>query len=531
MTSGAGPNLLIFAPLRLEASALGRGAPSSRVVRTGGGARRARRAAAQIEAGQFETAQIGTAQIGTGQFETGQQPTAAVAIAGFCGGLDERLSPGDVIVASELMGPGSGRVPLPSAALLGVALRRRGLRVHQGPLVTVDHLVRGAERRELAEQGALAVDMESGVLAPALVAGAPLAVVRVVVDTPARELLRPGTLRNGLAARAALRSVGAALSDWAPAVMGERQGGRRVLLASPRSFCAGVDRAIATVEEALGRFGPPVYVRRQIVHNTHVVADLESKGAVFVEELDEVPEEATVVLAAHGVAPTVRAQAEDNRLRVIDATCPLVAKVHHEARRFAASGHRIVLIGHHDHEEVQGTLGEADDAISVVASPAEVDDLDLPPEQPVAFLTQTTLALDDVRDVVERLRARRPDAEAPAADDVCYASQNRQDAVREVAHRAEVLLVVGSPNSSNSNRLAEVAEREGCRAHLVEDETEVDPAWLAGARVVGVTAGASAPEVLVDRVVAAISGLGPITVEEVAVTTESGRFALPRMTS
>jgi 4-hydroxy-3-methylbut-2-enyl diphosphate reductase len=487
------------------------------VVRTGGGPRRARRAAAQIEAAQIEASRGGT---------------AAVAIAGFCGGLAEGLSPGDVVVASELMGPGSERVPLPSAALLGGALRRRGLRVHQGPLVTVDHLVRGAERRALAEQGALAVDMESGVLARALSAEeAALAVVRVVVDTPSRELLRPGTVRGGLTARSALRSVGAALADWAPAAMGGREGGRQLLLASPRSFCAGVDRAIATVEEALTTFGAPVYVRRQIVHNTHVVADLESKGAVFVEELDQVPEEATVVLAAHGVAPTVRAQAEDSRLRVIDATCPLVAKVHHEARRFAASGHRIVLIGHHDHEEVQGTLGEADDAIAVVATPAEVDRLDLPPEQPVAFLTQTTLALDDVQEVVDRLRARRPDAVAPAADDVCYASQNRQDAVREVAHRADVLLVVGSPNSSNSNRLAEVAEREGCKAHLVEDETEVDSAWLAGARVVGVTAGASAPEELVDRVVAAIAGLGPITVEEVAVTTESVRFALPRMTS
>jgi 4-hydroxy-3-methylbut-2-enyl diphosphate reductase len=455
---------------------------------------------------------------------------AAVAIAGFCGGVADDLSPGDVVVATEVMGAGGERLALPSGALLAAALRQRGLRVHLGPLLTVDHLVRSAERRALRETGALAVDMESGPLARAVAAfGAPVAVARVVVDTPSSELMSARTVSGGLTARSALVPVGAALVEWASAAVGADQGGRQVLLASPRSFCAGVDRAIATVEEALDAFGEPVYVRRQIVHNTHVVADLESKGAVFVEELDQVPEEATVVLAAHGVAPAVRAQAEDSRLRVIDATCPLVAKVHHEARRFAATGHRIVLVGHREHEEVQGTLGEAEDAISVVGTPAELDRLDLPPEQPVAFLTQTTLALDEVGEVVERLRARRPDAVGPGADDVCYASQNRQDAVREVAHRAEVLLVVGSPNSSNSNRLAEVAEREGCRAHLVEDETEVDPAWLVGARVVGVTAGASAPEALVDRMVAAIAGLGPTTVEEVSVTTESVRFALPRM--
>jgi 4-hydroxy-3-methylbut-2-en-1-yl diphosphate reductase len=504
------PRLLLFAPLHVEVSALRRGAPAARIVRTGGGARRARRAADQAGASL--------------------DGATAVAIAGFCGAVDDRLSPGDVVVASEVIGPGTDRLVLPSGALLGAALRQRGLRVHHGPLAGVVHLVRGAGRRALAERGALAVDMESGELARAVaIDGRPVAVARVVVDTPARELMSWKTVSGGLAARAALRSVGAALADWASAAVGDDGGGRRVLLASPRSFCAGVDRAIATVEEALATFGAPVYVRRQIVHNTHVVADLESKGAVFVEELDQVPEEATVVLAAHGVAPAVRAQAEDGRLRVIDATCPLVAKVHHEARRFAATGHRIVLVGHRDHEEVQGTLGEAAEAISVVATPAELERLDLPADQPVALLTQTTLALDEVGGVVDRLRARRPDVVLPAADDVCYASQNRQDAVREVAHRAEVLLVVGSPNSSNSNRLAEVATREGCRAHLVEDETEVDPAWLAGARVVGVTAGASAPEALVDRVVDAISGLGPTTVEEVSVTTESVRFALPRM--
>jgi 4-hydroxy-3-methylbut-2-enyl diphosphate reductase len=506
--AGAAPYLVVLAPLRLEALLARQGAPSARVVRVGAGPERARRAAGRA------AALISGA--------------AAVAVTGFCGAVADGLLPGDGVVASEVVGPGPERTALPAGTLAAAALRRQGLRVYHGPLASVGHLVAGDERMALAAGGALAVDMEAAsLLRSGALRDRPVVVARVVVDTPSRELLSVHTLRGGLAALPALRQVAAALAGWAASA--EPALGRRVLLASPRSFCAGVERAIATVEEALSAFGAPVYVRRQIVHNTHVVADLESRGAVFVEELDEVPEEATVVLAAHGVAPSVRAEADRRRLKVVDATCPLVAKVHYEARRFAAAGHQIVLVGHRDHEEVEGTLGEAADAISVVASPAELDRLELSPDRPVAFLTQTTLAVDEVAEVADHLRARRPDAVGPAADDVCYASQNRQDAVREVARRADVLLVVGSPNSSNSNRLAEVAGREGCPAHLVEDETEVDPAWLAGTRVVGVTAGASAPEELVDRVVAAISALGPTATEEVAVTTESVRFSLPRI--
>jgi 4-hydroxy-3-methylbut-2-enyl diphosphate reductase len=299
----------------------------------------------------------------------------------------------------------------------------------------------------------------------------------------------------------------------------------RVLLAAPRSFCAGVERAIDVVERALERYGAPVYVRRQIVHNTHVVRDLESKGAVFVEELDEVPDGAVAVLAAHGVAPTVRAEASERRLFTIDATCPLVAKVHHEARRYADLGYSIVLVGHPDHEEVVGTHGEAPDAIHIVEDVIDVRDLPIPDEAPVAFLTQTTLATDETAAVVDELRARFSHLVGPRADDICYATQNRQDAVRSLAEVCDLILVVGSRNSSNSNRLVEVALRGGCPAYLIEDETELRAAWLDGVTTVGITAGASAPEFLVSRVVAA---LAPVSVEEHRVTTENVRFTLPQ---
>jgi len=302
---------------------------------------------------------------------------------------------------------------------------------------------------------------------------------------------------------------------------------RTVLLAGPRSFCAGVERAIDIVERALDRYGAPVYVRRQIVHNTHVVRDLEARGARFVDELDAVPDGALVVIAAHGVAPDVHDDARERGLRVIDATCPLVAKVHAEARRFARDGYRILLVGHLDHEEVQGTVGEAPDAIEVVDDLRAADEVQAPDPERVAYLTQTTLAVDEVQEVVDALRARFPALTGPRADDICYATQNRQEAVRALAEECDVMLVVGSRNSSNSNRLVEVAERCGCTARLVEDASELDTALVRGASTIGITAGASAPESLVQGVVDALAAIGPVDVVEREVVQESMRFSLP----
>jgi 4-hydroxy-3-methylbut-2-enyl diphosphate reductase len=313
------------------------------------------------------------------------------------------------------------------------------------------------------------------------------------------------------------------LERWARAC-----GSHEVVLASPRSFCAGVERAIEIVRRALERYGAPVYVRRQIVHNLHVVRDLESRGAIFVEELDEVPERATVVFAAHGVSPAVRAQADvRGDLKVIDATCPLVAKVHTEARRYAAQGHHLVLIGHADHEEIEGTLGEAPGRFHLVERSDDVQDLDLDPEQPVAYLTQTTLATDETAEIVAALRHRFPRIVAPPADDICYATQNRQDAVRSIAHRCDLMLVVGSANSSNTARLVEVARREGCRSELVEDASQLQLGWLDSVGTIGLTAGASAPEFLVHELLETLRLLGPLTLSEATTTEETVRFALP----
>jgi 4-hydroxy-3-methylbut-2-enyl diphosphate reductase len=300
-----------------------------------------------------------------------------------------------------------------------------------------------------------------------------------------------------------------------------------VLLAGPRSFCAGVERAIDIVERALDRYGAPVYVRRQIVHNTHVVRDLEARGARFVDELDAVPDGALVVIAAHGVAPEVHEEAHARGLRVIDATCPLVAKVHAEARRFARDGYRIVLVGHLDHEEVQGTVGEAPEAIEVVEEAGAAEQVQAADPDRVAYLTQTTLAVDEVQEVVDALRARFPALTGPRADDICYATQNRQEAVRTLAAECDVMLVVGSRNSSNSNRLVEVAERFGCTARLVEDASELDDALVRDASTIGITAGASAPESLVQGVVDALAAFGPVDVVERDVVHESMRFTLP----
>ena len=302
---------------------------------------------------------------------------------------------------------------------------------------------------------------------------------------------------------------------------------RRVLLAAPRGYCAGVERAIDIVEVALATYGPPVYVRKQIVHNLHVVKDLETRGAVFVEELDEVPEGATVVFSAHGVSPTVHAEARTRGLRVIDATCPLVTKVHQEARKFAAKGYDIVLIGHEGHEEVAGTMGHAPRAVHLVGDEDEAAAVEVADPERVAYLTQTTLSVDETAGVIGTLRERFPVLAGPRSDDICYATQNRQAAVKTLARDCQLVLVIGAENSSNSVRLVEVARAAGSRAHLVSQASAVDPAWFEGVDTVGVSSGASAPEWLVDELVDALRERGATEVREVEVVPEDVHFALP----
>jgi 4-hydroxy-3-methylbut-2-enyl diphosphate reductase len=302
---------------------------------------------------------------------------------------------------------------------------------------------------------------------------------------------------------------------------------KKVLLASPRGYCAGVERAVETVEKALELYGPPVYVRKQIVHNLHVVRDLEARGAIFVDEETEVPEGRTVVFSAHGVAPSVHANAEARRLNTIDATCPLVTKVHVQARRYAADGYTVVLIGHAGHEEVVGTMGEAPDAIVLVESVADVDALAFPPEQKLAYVTQTTLSVDETSEVISALRRRFPSIYAPKKEDICYATSNRQWAVKEMLGEIELLLVIGSRNSSNSNRLVETARAGGVAAYLIDDETEIDERWTEGVAVVGVTSGASAPEKLVERVCDWFRSRGVTEIEPYRLVDEDVEFRLP----
>jgi 4-hydroxy-3-methylbut-2-enyl diphosphate reductase len=304
----------------------------------------------------------------------------------------------------------------------------------------------------------------------------------------------------------------------------------KVLLAAPRGYCAGVERAVEAVEQALLMHGAPVYVRKQIVHNLHVVKDLEAKGAVFVEAEAEVPEGAVVVLSAHGVAPEVYANAAERRLTVLDATCPLVTKVHLEARRFAREGRTIVLIGHAGHEEVVGTTGQAPERTILVQSPEEARSVQIADPGDLSYLTQTTLSVDETNEIIDILRERFPHMEGPPREDICYATQNRQDAVKDLARRSDVVLVIGSDNSSNSNRLAEVAREQGTPAFLVDDESEVDPAWIADADVVGLTSGASAPEWLVERMLAYLASRGATEVEEIVLTEENLRFSHVRIT-
>jgi 4-hydroxy-3-methylbut-2-en-1-yl diphosphate reductase len=520
---------VLCTPLRIEQAALRGAEHSMRLVHTGMGPRRAAATAAALATS-----------------------TNPALVAGVAGALAPHIRPGDVVVATEIRdasraenalrppsstaellsrtgaallsnsatgglgaSSASGRVEIPSAPLLAGALRRLGLTVHIGPISSVSRIGQAP-----ITDDSLAVDMESAQLAAA---GIPFAVARAIVDTPDHPLWRLGTLRRGVSALRTLRACQPALEWWAAAT-----GPREVLLAAPRSFCAGVARAIDTVQHALQRYGAPVYVRRQIVHNAHVVGELAARGAVFVEELDQVPAGGVLVFAAHGVAPAVRRDATARELTVIDATCPLVTKVHNEIRRYARRGDTVFLIGHADHEEVQGSLGEAPEDVIVV--PDAETAARVQPRDPsrVAYTMQTTLAVDEAEEIAGILRGRFPALSAPRTDDICYATTNRQDAVRAIAGQVDLMLVIGSSNSSNSLRLVEVAQREGVPAYLVEDASEIDLRWLAGTTRLGITAGASAPPHLVDQIVHCLGGLGPVSTTESRLTEEDVTFALPR---
>jgi 4-hydroxy-3-methylbut-2-enyl diphosphate reductase len=302
----------------------------------------------------------------------------------------------------------------------------------------------------------------------------------------------------------------------------------KVLLAAPRGYCAGVDRAVETVERALEKYGAPVYVRKEIVHNKHVVEELRGRGAIFVDSETEIPEGSVTVFSAHGVAPSVHENARARHLQTIDATCPLVTKVHVEARRFAAAGYTIVLVGHDGHEEVEGTMGEAPDRIVLVQSEEDVDALELPDPERVAYISQTTLSVDETAGIIERLRERFPAIVGPRTDDICYATTNRQAAVRKLAAACDVVLVIGSRNSSNSQRLVEVARDLGSEAHLIDNAGELDEAWLEGVHTVGISSGASAPEHLVAELVERFRARGVNDVSELRVTREDVRFMLPK---
>ncbi len=493
--------LLVYAPLRLEAASLDGVRSHARVISPGMGPRRARIGAARGLA---------------------VDDAAAVAIVGLCAAADPKLRTGDIVLGSELHRDGADPIPAPGSRMLAAALRRRGLTAHVGAIASVEEIAGPTERRYRFAQGAAAVDMESAWLAEAA-AGRPLVVLRVVVEQEGRELYDPRSAVAGIRALRTLRRASPVLSEWRSALRR-----RRIVLAAPRSFCAGVDRAIEIVELALEQRGAPVYVRKQIVHNEHVVADLERRGAVFVDELDEIPAGATTVFSAHGVSPAVREEAAARGLDVIDATCPLVSKVHAEARRFASAGNTVFLIGHSGHEEIEGTYGEAPDATVLVENAGDAGRVEAPDPERVTFLTQTTLAVDETSEIVETLRQRFPALRGPSSDDICYATTNRQAAVREIARESDVVLVVGSRTSSNSLRLVEVAEREGTTAFLVDDETDVDLAWLAAAGTVGISAGASAPEALVHRLIESIAALGGADVEQTTTATESLRFKLPQ---
>src|SRR6187397_2435883 len=319
------------------------------------------------------------------------------------------------------------------------------------------------------------------------------------------------------------------MASQSPRLMLQMQAPEKLLLAAPRGYCAGVDRAVQTVERALDLYGAPVYVRKEIVHNKHVVEGLRERGAIFVEELDDtIPEGAVTVFSAHGVSPAVHADAERRSLRTIDATCPLVTKVHREAVKFAGEGYTIVLIGHAGHEEVEGTMGEAPDHIVLVETEEDVDNLEVDDPTKIAYISQTTLSVDETGAIIARLRDKFPHIVGPRTDDICYATTNRQAAVKQMAPLCDLVLVIGSRNSSNSNRLVEVARDHGADSHLIDSEEQVREEWLEGTRVVGITSGASAPEELVQRLVAFFRARGTEQVEEFEVVQEDVRFMLPK---
>ncbi len=495
------PAAVVCTPLVVERAAVARALRPLPVLRTGQGPARSATSAARAE--------------------VRDRPLVVVGLAG---AVTDDLQPGELVVATELRGSGAPRA-LPAAPLVAGALRRLGLPARPGPITSTERIVHGVARDRFAADGTLAVDLESAQLAAA--AGEhPVLVLRAVVDTPRHPLLRPGTAIRGVRALRTLRAAAPVVRQWQQA-LGERQ----LVLASPRSFCAGVARAIEIVDRALERYPGPVYVRRQIVHNAHVVRELEQRGARFVAELSEVPPNSRVILAAHGVAPEVHQQAAERGLQVIDATCPLVTKVHNEVRRYAARGDTVFLIGHADHEEVVGSRGQAPDRILVVENVAEAETVRPTDPDRVAYAMQTTLAVDEAEQIADVLRARFPRLTAPAREDICYATTNRQRAIRSIAAETELVLVVGSANSSNSARLVEVAERSGTPAYLVEDAGEVDLRWLAGVRRIGISAGASAPPHLVEELVAALGGLGPVEVLTRNVVDEHLQFSLPREVS
>ncbi len=441
---------IICAPMRVEARAIRRGLRSSadppEVLRTGYGTARAADRAGELKA----------------------IPFGRMVVMGVGAGLTTDLTPGDLVVGTEV-----GLASCPSAPLLAGELRRAGLSARTGRITTVDHLIRSSERANLAADGILLADMESAPLA--LAAGdRPVAVIRAVSDTPRHPVA--GIVSGGLAALRALRAAAPVAERWAAACAP-----RQVLLAGPRSFCAGVDRAIEIVERALELQGAPVYVRKQIVHNTRVVGDLESRGAVFVDELDQVPDGATVVFSAHGV-----------------------------------------------YEEVEGTMGEAPSSTVLVQTPEDVARLRPRDGDRIAYLMQTTLSVDEATEVSGALRERFPGVRAPGSDDICYATTNRQVAVRAVAAESDLVLVAGSANSSNSVRLVETCERAGTPAHLIDGAADIQLSWLTGVSTIGLTAGASAPPAVVEEIISALSGLGPLSVSERVTTTESIRFGLPK---
>jgi len=471
-----------------------------RVIRTGYGPRRAEAAAATIAAGEPDM----------------------VAVAGVGGAVAPDLQVGELVVASAVTGEDGSAVTCQAAPLVTGELRRAGLRARTGTIATVGHLVRPGQHAGLAAAGAVAVDMESAPLL-AGAAGIPAIVLRAISDTTDHPVVNPRIVNGGLTALRSLRQAAPVLARLAAAA-----GPRQVLLAGPRSFCAGVERAIEIVELALEQHGAPVYVRKQIVHNATVVADLERAGAIFVDELSEVPDGAMVVFSAHGVSPEVRDEAARRGLAAIDATCPLVAKVHAEARRFAADGYLVALIGHAGHEEVEGTMGEAPGAMTLVQTADDVASLRPSDPDKVAYLMQTTLAADEASGIVDALTDRFPGVTGPGSDDICYATTNRQRAVRAIAADSDLVLVAGSANSSNSKRLVETAERAGTRAYLVDGPEDIQLGWLAGASTIGLAAGASAPPAIVGQIVSALAGLGEVQTREVVVATETVQFGLPK---